>query len=122
MLQPDGEQSINDAMTFRRLFALLLALTMAFAPLGMPAMAETAIPASHHGAMAGPEHCDHQPQPDGHHQAADKGCCAAMCIAVVVPAGFAQQAIYHASRERPVSDEDRRGFLSEIATPPPKLA
>jgi hypothetical protein len=108
-------------VTFRRLFALLFAVAMTLAPLGMPAMAAAAAPAAHHGAMAGQEHCDEQPQPDRHQSAADKSCCVAMCVAVVVPAGVAELAEYHAVRERPASDVGRRGFLGEIATPPPKL-
>lgn len=120
---PSGDfAGIAKAMLFRRFLALLFALAMTLAPLGMPAMAEAATPASHHGSMAKAAHCDRQSQPDRHHKAADKSCCAAMCIAVVVPAGHAQAALYHASRERPASDHDRRGFLAEIATPPPRLA
>ena len=108
-------------MSLRRLFAVLLALSMTFAPLGMPAMAEATPPAALHGAMAAHGHCDQQ-QPVQQHKAADKSCCAAMCIAVVVPAAEAELTLYHPQRERPVSDLDRRGFLAEIATPPPKLA
>lgn len=107
-------------MTARRLLALLLALAMTFAPLGMRTMAKAAMPASHHGAMAGQDHCNQQPQPDQHRKAADRDCCVAMCVAVVVPDGAAEFSTYHASRERPASDLDRRGFLGEIATPPPK--
>lgn len=99
----------------------MLAMAMAFAPLGMPAMAEAAAPASHHDMMA-TGYCDQQPQPSQHHKAVDKSCCAAMCIAVVIPAGVAALPIYHASRQRPASDLDRRGFIGEIATPPPKQA
>jgi hypothetical protein len=54
--------------------------------------------------------------------AADKSCCAAMCIAVVVPAGEPGLTQYHGLRERPASDQHRRGFLGEIATPPPRSA
>lgn len=120
-------------MIIRRLFALLFAIAMTLAPLGMPAMAEAASPpaAAHHGAMAGTEHCDDQPQPDRHqekhqsqHQggAADKSCCAAMCVAVVVPSGAAQLPAYHGPRERPAPDRFRLGYLGEIATPPPRLS
>jgi hypothetical protein len=109
-------------MIVRRLFALLFAVTMSLAPLGMPAMAEAPTPASHHGAMAKNGHCDQQPQPTQHHKASDKGCCAAMCVAMVAPTGAAELPSYHAARERPASDNDRRSFLGEIATPPPKLA
>ena len=108
-------------VTLRRLFALLLTFAMTFAPLGMPAMAEVTTPAAHQHSMANSGHCEQQ-KPNQHHKAVDKDCCVAMCIAVVIPAGMAVLAYYHASRERPVSDLDRRGFLGEIATPPPKLA
>jgi hypothetical protein len=109
------------AVTPRHLFALLLALAMALAPLGMPTMAQAAAtPVPGHAAMASHGHCDQQPQPDQHHKAADKNCCVAMCIAVVVPGDVAPLRQYHAARERPASDLDRRGFLDEIATPPPK--
>ena len=109
-------------MIFRRLFALLLALAMTFAPLGVPAMAEAAGSASHHGDLTGQAHCDQQPQPDPDRMAPDKSCCVAMCIAVVVPADAANLPTYHSARERPPSDLERRGFLAETATPPPKPA
>jgi len=107
-------------MTFRRLLALLFAVAMVFAPIGMPAMANAS--EGHRGMVAAQGHCDRQSPPDNHHKAADKGCCAAMCIAMVVPDGVAQPSQYHADRERPASDQARRGYLGEIATPPPKLA
>jgi hypothetical protein len=84
-------------MIVRRLFALLFAVTMSLAPLGMPAMAEAPTPASHHGAMAKNGHCDQQPQPTQHHKASDKGCCAGdvrchggpyrRCRASILPCG-----------------------------------
>ena len=115
-----GLAGISRAVIIRRLSALLIALAMSFAPLGMPAMAEAA-PASH-DQMSMSGHCDQQPQPDRHHKAADKNCCAAMCLAVVVPAGSAELAQFHPPGQRPRSDAGRRGFLAEIATPPPKLS
>ncbi|MCL6740945.1 hypothetical protein LZ518_07350 [Sphingomonas sp. RB56-2] len=108
-------------MIIRRLFALVLTIAMTLAPLGMPAMAEVTTPASHHDAMTSSGHCDQQ-VPDKHHKAADKNCCVAMCIAVVIPANMTELPFYHVSRERPASDLDRRGFLGEIATPPPRSA
>ena len=111
-------------MNFRRLVAsLLLAIAMMVAPLGVPAMAEASAPVSHHGPMAGEGgHCDEQTQPDRPHKAADKSCCAAMCLGVVVPSGAAELPAYHAPRERPAPDRFRLGYLGEIATPPPKLS
>ena len=108
-------------MLFRRFLAPLFALAMTIAPLGMPAMAEAAAPAAHHGQMAKSAHCDQQPRPDRHHKAADKGCCAAMCIAVAVPFGKSGLAQYRPSRERPASDQDHISYLAELPTPPPRL-
>lgn len=108
-------------MLFSRLFALLIGLAMTFAPLGMAEMAGAATPAMHHAGKAG-RHCDEQPAPSHHGKAADKNCCAAMCVAVVVPSGLNVAPAYHASRGRPGSDIDRRGYLGEIATPPPRSA
>ncbi|WP_294120631.1 hypothetical protein [Sphingomonas sp.] len=109
-------------MLFRRLLALLLLVAMTLAPLGLTAMAEAAAPASHHGQMAKSAHCDQQSQPDRHHKAADKNCCAAMCIAVVVPSGEPGIVQYHPSRARPASDQDHISYLAELPTPPPRLA
>lgn len=108
-------------MTFRRLSALLLlAIAMTLAPLGMPAMAEAAAQAGDHAAMAGQGPCDDAPTPRDQHKGADKSCCAAMCVAVVVPSGAAEPVAYHAPHNRPAPDRFRRGYLGEIATPPPK--
>ena len=110
-------------MIFRRFLALLFIVAMTLAPFGMPAMAQAAGPLSHHGEMVGDRHCDEAPAPADHGKAAaGKNCCAAMCVAVVVPDGVEQRASYHSIRERPASDLDRCGFLAEIATPPPRLA
>ena len=108
----------------RRLVALLFAVAVTLAPVALPAMAEAANPpaGSHHAAPADEGHCDQRKQPDRHHKAADKSCCAAMCIAVVVPSGAAEVPAYHAPRERPAPDRFRLGYLSEIATPPPRSA
>ena len=109
-------------MLLRRLFALLIGLAMTVAPLGMAEMSQAAVPAMHHGGKAAAGHCDEQQAPSHHGKAADKSCCAAMCIAIVVPSGVGGVPAYHASRQRPASDIDRRGYLGEIATPPPRAA
>ena len=105
------------ASAFLRILTLL---ALMLAPLGMPAMAEAVPPSSHHAAMKSGGDCEQQ-QPNQHHKAADKDCCVAMCIAVVVPSSIADLPYYQASRKRPASDVQRRGFLGEIATPPPRF-
>ena len=107
-------------MSFHRLFLALIGFALALAPLGVPSMATT--PPGHHGDMVNRGHCDQQSQPDQHHKAADKSCCVAMCIAMVIPSGTADLPIYHPARQRLASDLDRHGFLGEIATPPPRAA
>jgi len=108
----------------RRLIALLVGLAIALAPFGMPAMAQAQVSSSHHGQMTGQAagHCREHQAPSDHGKVADKDCCAAMCIAITLPAPFADLPAYHASRERPRSDIDRRGFIAEIATPPPRIS
>lgn len=124
---PSGKfAGIGAGVMFHRLIALLLlAVAMTLAPLGMPAMAEASPPAAaHHGAMASEAHCDEQSRPagDNHGQADGKNCCAAMCVAVVLPSGAAGLPAYHGPSERPAPDRFRLGYLGEIATPPPKRA
>ena len=121
---PSGEfGGIGAGVTIRRLFALLVAMAISLAPVGMPAMAVAQdVPASqHHGDMAGPMHCDEQ-QPDGQQPEGDQNCCAAMCFGVVVPQGGAPLAAYHGPTDRPARDRFRLGYLGEIATPPPRFS
>lgn len=120
-------KGIAPAMLLRMLSVLLIALAMLAAPLtmreGMAMAAETPGAASHHEA-AGGGHCDEQSAPgqetSGKAMAGD--CCIVTCVAVVVPAGAPGLPAYHRLVERPGSDADRLGTLSEIATPPPRLA
>ena len=56
--QANSPSGIAANMVVRRLFALLIAVAISLAPLGMPAMAEAATPAPHHGAIAKQGHCD----------------------------------------------------------------
>lgn len=112
-------------MSLYRFFAMLFALMIIAAPLAMPAGAEAAMPAaaSHHGEMAKQGHCDGEPAQDHHGKAADKGCCTAMCMAVAVaPATAVEPSHYGALTLRPGAAPFRRGYLGEIATPPPRLS
>jgi hypothetical protein len=113
-------------MTLRRFFAMLIAVAMMFAPLAMPGGAAMAAPGpSHHGAMSGQmNHCGAK---TGHQQnrgkPVDKSCCAAMCIGVAVaPASTERGLAYSRVALRPSAGPFRRGYLGEIATPPPRPA
>ncbi|MFL6779923.1 MAG: hypothetical protein ACJ8E8_12910 [Sphingomicrobium sp.] len=108
-------------MSFRLLFTMFLAAAMSFAPLAM-AEAMAAAPAHHaamtqHGDMAG--HC---PDQSDYGKSADKSCCAAMCLGVAIATASPGEPIAFASiSARPSPDRFGRGFLGEIATPPPRL-
>lgn len=108
---------------FGRIFmAMIVALALALGPLAMPGEAAMAAAPAHHGDMAGAGHCDERQQPDHRDQAA-KGCCVAGCMAVAaLPAPSAELAALPEGRERPAPDRFRRGYLGEIATPPPRTA
>jgi hypothetical protein len=113
-------------MSLRRFFAMLIAVAMIFAPLAMQEGAAMAAPGpSHHGAMsAEADHCganaSHRQDRD---KSADKSCCAAMCIGIAIAPVSAGRALAHSRMIlRPSAEPFRRGYLGEIATPPPRFA
>src|SRR5262245_14124454 len=113
---------MGSASRARLLFAMLIAFAMALAPLAMPAGEAMAAQPAHHGAMAKAGHCPEAPMPS-HHNQADKSGCVAGCMALAnLPMRGLDAAMPASSRERPATDQFRRGYLGEIATPPPRLA
>ena len=117
-LWPPGRHSA--AVRIRFLFAMLIAMALAMTPLAMP-MGEAMAAPGHH-ATAKAVHCPDAPKP-GHHTQADKSCCVAGCMALaMLPAPAGEPAMAAGSRERPQPDRFRRGYLGEIATPPPRLS
>ncbi len=115
-------------MNLRLLFSMLVAMALAFAPFAMPVGEASAAPAAaHHEGMAQAGHCDEMPAPakSGDHsdKHKDKPCCTAGCMAAAMLPATAEgvAALPHAT-ERPGLDLFYRGFLGEIATPPPRLA
>ena len=111
-------------MSVRLLFSMMVAVALAFAPFAMPEGEASAADASgHHEGMAKAGHCDDTPAPaksDGHKE---KPCCGSGCMAAaMLPAEGEVVAASPHSTERPGLDRFRRGFLGEIATPPPRLA
>ena len=103
-----------------RLFALFIALSLLLGPLAMD-RAMAAVPVG-----------QTQMADDGHCQPADKGqpgkamakpCCAAMCAtAAIVPEASASEPLFGRLPATPASASFHRGVLSEISTPPPRLA
>lgn len=108
-----------------RLFlSMVVAMALAFAPFAMPVgEAHAAVATGHHQGMATAGHCDDAPAPAkaDHHK--EKPCCTAGCMAaaMIPPTGEVAAILPHAT-ERPGLDRFRRGFLGEIATPPPRLS
>jgi hypothetical protein len=70
---------------------------------------------------------DHCGAKAGHQQnrgkSVDKSCCAAMCIGVALAPMSTERALSYARMApRPSANPFRRGYLGEIATPPPRTA
>ena len=111
-------------VTATRLFAMLIAFAMLFAPLALQSGAAMAMaPADHHAQMMETGHCGDQPakSPDG--KKMDKSCCVAMCAAVaVVPAVQGEPHALAPSVDLPVLDQFQRSYLAELPTPPPRRA
>lgn len=117
-------------VSLRILFAIWIAVAMAVAPFAMPMGEASAAPAGHHAAMASDAgdvgdagHCDEQQAPGHSDQDKDKPCCVAGCMAAAtLPAMGGEALALPGMSERPGLDMFRRGYLGEIATPPPRLS
>jgi len=103
---------------------MLFAAAMILAPLAMPgAQAKAAPLASHHGKAAMADHCGGKTDQGKPDNAVDHGCCVAMCLGIAVtPASPGEPPAFDRIALRPAADQFRRGYLGEIATPPPRLA
>lgn len=119
-LQSRPSTPIYYGVILSRFFAMLIALSLLFGPLAMERAMATA-PASH-SQMSDDSHC--QPADDDKaDQAMPEPCCAAMCAtAAVVPEASANKLPFARLAAIPAPASFRRGVLSEIATPPPRLA
>ena len=103
---------------------MLFAVAMMVALLAMPAGEVMAAPmASHQSQMAAIDHCGAKSGTDKPHKAMENGCCAAMSLGMAVaPASSNEPLTYAQVTVPPSADPYRRGFLGEIATPPPRLS
>ena len=111
-------------MSLRPLFAILVAVGMLLAPLGIRSGAAMAMAPSNHHEQAGMgEHCGEQPTKTSHEKSSESACCVAMCMAVA-PAASAriEPQFLTASLDRPAPDRFGRSFLAELPTPPPRIA
>ncbi|MES2326239.1 MAG: hypothetical protein V4499_02765 [Pseudomonadota bacterium] len=110
-------------VSIRKLFGILVALAVLLAPAATSAAMAFA-PASHQMAMMEGGHCD-MPMPgkSDHDKMGGKSCCIAMCMAVAIApsAPRTEQPVTHIDASFP-APKSYHGLLSEIATPPPRLA
>ena len=114
--------SICRKVSVSRLFAFFVALSLLFGPLAMD-RAMAGAPSSDHAQKVMDEHCD--PAEDGQADKAEsKSCCGAMCAAaaVVVPLVATSAPMFDRLAASTALKCFHRGVLSEISTPPPRLA
>ena len=112
-------------MSMRKLFAILVAFAMLFAPLAIQSGSAMAMApaADHDGQAIGSGHCGEQPAKEHPGKKVDKSCCAAMCTAVAVaPTRISEPQAFTSSIERPSLVQFDHSFLAELPTPPPRLA
>lgn len=114
-----------ERMSLRPLFVVLIGFALLFAPLGAiggGAMAQGPA-AGHHAQMMDSGHCDDQPATGKDGKSDKKSCCIAMCAAVAIEAARpAEPKALGSSTERPSLASFDPGFLTELPTPPPRLA
>jgi hypothetical protein len=109
-------------MSIRKLFAILLAVAVMFAPaFTTVAMASAAVP-DHHAQMMDKGHCD-KPTGEDQNKPADMSCCGAMCMAVAVtPGSIAFGKPPHGEVPAESLSAFQTGIPAELATPPPRAS
>lgn len=109
-------------MSIHRLFAVLVALAVLFAP--GAATASMAAPSAHQMQMMDDGHCEAPPSGMDHHDRMDgKTCCISMLMGVaVLPAAAVIEPQVRLSRPVFAIPSLHRSYLGEIATPPPRTA
>jgi len=115
---------ISRPVSIPRLFAILVAVAMLFAPVAMQSgSAMAAMPSDHHSEMTSSGHCGGQPAKHDGQQRPDMPCCAAMCAPSVLPTQAGSELLPFASLAAvPDAPAFPRGVLSEISTPPPRVS
>src|SRR5947208_7469777 len=109
-------------VSMTKLFALVLAVAVLFAP-GITGAAMAAAP-HHDMAMMEAGHCQTPAPTSGHHDRSDgKSCCVSMCMALAVAHSAPAEALQQ-RRELPqfATHQAYHGLPAEIATPPPRHA
>ena len=109
-------------MSVRKLFAILVAVAVLFAPAFTSAGTAYAAVSDHHAQMMDKGHCDPAMDMD-RDEPADMACCGAMCMAVAVAPPASQMAKPLIGSVTVAGlQEFETGIPPEIATPPPRAA
>jgi hypothetical protein len=110
-------------VSIRKLFAILVALAVLFAPSVTYASTPLAVAHDHAMPMMEMGHCQMPPSKSADHSKADKNCCMAMCTALAVaPSAPAESTGPKHAQSYFAVPESWHGYLGEIATPPPRTA
>lgn len=109
-------------MSIRKLFAILVAVAVLFAPAFTSARMASAVVPDHDVQMMKKGHCDPAMGED-QDEPADMSCCGAMCMAVAVtPAGIPLVKPLIGSVPVASLHGFQAGIPAELATPPPRAA
>ena len=111
-------------VSLRPFFAILIAAAMMLSPFAMRSgMAMAAAPADHHAQLTVDKHCGAQTGDRMSGKAGDKGCCAAMCANIALPAAAPAEPIRYARGiDQPMIASIGASFLAKLPTPPPRAA
>lgn len=111
-------------VSFRPVFALMIAFAMLFAPFAMQGAGAMAMdPADHQAQMMESGRCGDQPVKGHDGKGGNKSCCIAMCTAIAIaPVSPVELRMFADVIERPALTPFHHGFLAQLPTPPPRGA
>lgn len=111
-------------MSIRKLFGLMVALTVLFAPSVASAAERGMTMADHQVQMMEMGHCESPPSSRGHQdRSAGHSCCISMCMGVAAaPAALAMEVLPQPSPANFKLSVLHLPQLVEIATPPPRFS
>lgn len=109
-------------MSTQKLFAILVAVAVLFAPAFSRAGEAFAAVPDHHAQMMEAGHCDEpSSKPGDQDKAPAKSCCISMCMGIAIaPATPAKEAQLVPDPAVSSIPSLHRSYLGEIATPPPR--
>lgn len=115
-------------VNFQKLFVMLVAVALLFAPAFTRGGEAVAAAPDHHAQMMASGHCQSMPSAAGdtsssHHDEAGSSCCISMCMALALsPPAPAPAVLMHDSVTSFPPPNRYHGLPAEIATPPPRVS